>query len=134
LDEIDDIGDGIKGVTQGEKVILKNPLPNLENANINPKKLTEYALNPAHPVGGNKAKVFESTLGYNQSNADDLMKKVYSKLNESEAVVGKLDQYGQRYTVDMNITGPNGSSKIVRTGWIIKLGSTIPELTTIYVK
>lgn len=62
------------------------------------------------------------------------MKQVYSKLNESEAIVGKLDQYGQRYTVDMNITGPNGSSKIVRTGWIVKTGSANPELTTIYVK
>ena len=122
------------GGTQAEKVIAKNPLPNIENASINPKKLTEYALNPEHPVGGNKAKVFESTLGYNKSNAEDLMKQVYSKLNESEAVVGKLDQYGQRYTVDMNITGPNGSSKIVRTGWIVKPGSTIPDLTTIYVK
>ena len=106
----------------------------MENARINPKKLTEYALNPEHPVGGNKAKVLESTLGYNKSNADDLMNEVYNKLYESDATLGKLDEYGQRYTVDMNITGPNGSSKIVRTGWIIKKGSKIPDLTTIYVK
>ena len=124
----------IKGVAEAEKVILKNPLPNLENATIDPRKLSGYALNPEHPVGGNKAKVFESTLGYNKSNADDLMKQVYSKLSESESVIGKLDQYGQRYTVDMNITSPNGNSKIVRTGWIIKPESTVPELSTIYVK
>ncbi len=31
------------------------------------------ALNPDHPVGGNKAKVFESALGYIKSNADDLI-------------------------------------------------------------
>ena len=123
-----------KGISKVKKVIAKNPLPNLENARINPKKLTEYALNPEHPVGGNKAKVFESTLGYNKSNADDLMNEVYNKLYESDATLGKLDEYGQRYTVDMNITGPNGSSKIVRTGWIIKKGSKIPDLTTIYVK
>ena len=53
------------------------------------KKLTEYALNPNHPVGRNKAKVFESALGYNQSNADDLMRQIYEKLPSSEAVVGK---------------------------------------------
>ena len=40
----------------------------------------------------------------------------------------------KKYTVDMNITGPNGNSKIVRTGWIVKSGSIIPELTIIYVK
>lgn len=47
---------------------VQNVLPNVEKAIINPNKLTEYALNPEHPVGGNKAKVFESALGYNQSN------------------------------------------------------------------
>ena len=79
-------------------------IPNVENATINPKKLTEYALNPDHPVGGNKAKVIERALGYNQSNADDLMRQIYDKLPNSEAVLGKLDEYGQRYTVDMPIT------------------------------
>ena len=78
-----------KGISKVKKVIAKNPQPNLENARINPKKLTEYALNPEHPVGGNKAKVFESTLGYNKSNADDLMNEVYNKLYESDATLGK---------------------------------------------
>lgn len=109
-------------------------IPNVEGATINPKKLMEYALNPNHPVGGNKAKVFESALGYNQSNADDLMKQIYEKLPSSEAVLGKLDEYGQRYTVDIPITGPNRNAENVRTGWIIKNGSDVPELTTIYVK
>lgn len=130
IEEIAEIVDDIKG---GSKAI-DNAIPNVESATINPKKLTEYALNPNHPVGGNKAKVFESALGYNQSNADDLMRQIYEKLPSSEAVVGKLDQYGQRYTVDIPITGPNGNTVNVRTGWITKTGSDIPELTTIYVK
>ena len=113
---------------------IKNILPNVENATINPNKLIGYALNPEHPIGGNKAKVFESALGYNQSNADDLMKQIYDKLSSSEAVLGKLDQYGQRYTVDILITGPNGNTVKVRTGWIIRTDSNIPELTTIFVK
>ena len=33
----------------------------------------------------------ESALGYNQSNADDLMRQIYEKLPSSEAVVGKMD-------------------------------------------
>ncbi|WP_426984539.1 RHS repeat domain-containing protein [Brevibacillus borstelensis] len=115
-------------------ITAKNPLPNLQNAKIDPRKLSGYALNPEHPVGGNKAKVFESALGYNQSNADVLMKQVMNKLPQSEAVLGKLDQYGQRYTVDISITGVNGREAIVRTGWILKPDSDIPELTTIYVK
>ena len=112
----------------------KNPLPNFNNAKIDPKKLTDYALNPEHTVGGNKAIVFENVLGYNKSNAYALIKQVYGKLHQSETVMGKLDQYGQRYTVDMSITGANSSTATVRTGRILKPGSTTPELTTIYVK
>ena len=33
----------------------------------------------------------ESALGYNRSNADDLMRQIYEKLPSSEAVVGKMD-------------------------------------------
>ena len=42
-------------------------------AEIDPRKFTEYVLNPNHAVGGNKARVFESAFGFNQSNADDLI-------------------------------------------------------------
>ncbi len=96
--------------------------------------MTEYALNPDHPVGGNKARVFESALGYNQSNADDLMKQIYEKLPNGEAVLGTLDVHGQRYSVDIPITGPNGNTVNVRTSWIIRPDSDVPELTSLYVK
>ena len=81
-----------------------------------------------------RQKFFESALGYNQSNADDLMRQIYDKLPSNKAVLGKLDQYRQRYTVDIPITGPNGNTVNVRTGWIIKTDSNVPELTTIFVK
>ena len=123
-----------EGSYEGEIKAIDHTIPNVESATINPKKLTNYALNPNHPVGGNKAKVFESALGYNQSNAGDLMRQIYEKLPGSEARLGKLDQYGQRYTVDILIMGPNGKTVTVRTGWITKTGSDIPELTTLYVK
>ena len=56
------------------------------------------------------------------------------QLANSETVIGKLDQYGQRYTVDMMIRGLKGISAMVRTGWIIKPGESIPNLVTIFVK
>ena len=62
------------------------------------------------------------------------MRQIYNKLQNSEVILGKLDVYGQRYTVDIPITGPNGNTVNARTGWIIKPDSNIPELTTIYVK
>lgn len=109
-------------------------VPNAENAVIDPDKLTSYALNLDHPVGGNKAVVFDSALGYNQSNADQLITKIQQGVLDNPAVLGKADQYGQRFKVDMQITGPNGNTVVVRTGWIVAPGSNVPKLTTAYVK
>jgi filamentous hemagglutinin len=108
-------------------------LPNAEKASIDPRKLTDYALNPDHPVGGNKARVFESALGYNKNNASELMAQIKEGVTTNPAIAGKVDQFGARYTVDIPVIGPAGSG-IVRSGWIYKTGSDIPELTTLFVK
>jgi RHS repeat-associated protein len=132
LDNVIDSGKTANHIGNTGKVL--NQLPNVENAQIDPRKLTEYALDPKSDVGSHKARVFKSALGYDQSNADDLMKQIYDKLPESQATVGKLDNYGQRYTVDLDITGANGNVATVRTGWIIGSKSDSPRLTTLMVK
>lgn len=115
-------------------IVSENALPNFRNAKIDIRKLSEYALNPDHPVGGHKARVFESALGYKKDHANALLDQIYKKLPQYEAIPGRVDQFGQRYTVDIQITGINGNATIVRTGWILKQGSTIPELTTLFIK
>lgn len=117
---------------KGAKVI-KGGLKGADKAKIDPRKLTEYALNPNHPVGGNKAKVFESALGFNKSNAGDLIKQLQKGVLSNTAMAGKVDKFGSRFTVDIPVTGPTGKG-LVRTGWIYKTGSSIPELTTLFVK
>ena len=102
-------------------------------ATIDPRKLTEYALNPNHPVGGNKARVFESALGFNRSNADDLMAQLCPGVMENTPIPGKVDKWGTRFTVDIPVTGPAGSG-VVRTGWIYTPGSTTPSLNTLMVR
>ncbi|MCW2255569.1 filamentous hemagglutinin [Providencia alcalifaciens] len=109
-------------------------LANADNAIIDPNKITSYALNPNHPVGGDKAKVFESALGYNQSNALDLISKIQVGAKSNNAVLNSADKFGQRITIDMPITGSNGKTAVVRTGWIYDVGSSEPRLTTLYIK
>ncbi|MBL0319197.1 MAG: hemagglutinin repeat-containing protein [Alphaproteobacteria bacterium] len=121
------VGKGVNG-------LAKDVLVNADNAVIDKNKITGYALNPEHPVGGNKATVFESALGYNQSNADNLILQVKEGVKNYPATLGNADEFGQRFTVDMPITGPNGKTATVRTGWIYDTGSNIPRLTTIFVK
>jgi len=101
---------------------------------IDPVKLISYVLNPAHPVDGNKAIVFDSAIGYNSTNADKLIEQIQQGVLNNPAVPGKVDQFGQRFTVDMPITGPNDNTVTVRTGWILDSGSTTPRLITTYVK
>ena len=118
----------------GSVKIVDGAVPNAENAVIDQTKFIGYALNPSHPVGGHKAIVFDSALGYNQSNADQLMSQIQQGILTAPAIPGASTKYGQLFTVDMPITGPNGNTVIVRTGWILETGSTTPRLTTAYVK
>jgi len=125
------VGAGIVG--SGKKALPNNPLPNAKKAIIDPRKVTGYALNPNHADGRHKAKVFQSALGFNQSNANELIRQVKRKLPNYEAILRGSNQKGYTFRIDMPITGPNGRTVLVRTGWIIHFNTTTPRLTTIYV-
>jgi hypothetical protein len=43
-------------------------------------------------------------------------------------------QYGIRYDQDIMVTGANGQSAIVRTGWLMDKGSNEVRMTTAFVK
>ena len=77
--------------------------------------------------------MFEAELGYNRENADDLLEEIKRGVTSNPPVPAKVDEFGSRFTVDIPMVGPCGSG-VVRTGWIYKGRSEIPELTTLYVK
>lgn len=113
--------------------LIEGIIPGAENAIIDMRKLTEYALNLGHPVGGSKARVFDSALGFGVHNADELAAQIRLGVTQNPGMAGRIDQYGRRFTVDVPVTGPRGSG-IVRTGCIYRPSSQIPELTTLYVR
>lgn len=96
-------------------------------------KLAGYALNPDHPSGKHKARVFKKALGYTQKDAEKLAKQIREKAPNCKAVKGKLDEYGQRWTIFIPITGNNRKTALVETAWIVRPDSNIPELITAYV-
>lgn len=114
---------------------MSNPgsLPNYENAVIEERKLVDYALNPEHEVGGSKARRFKAALGYDAANAQDLAHAIRAKLSKGKAIGGLADKHGQRYAVDMELTGPAGKA-VVRTAWIAEGDDEIPRLVSVYVK
>lgn len=76
-------------------------LRHAHRALIDPRKLTDYALNPHHPAGGaHKARAFQSALGFHQSNYRDLLRQLQTGVTRYPAYPGRVDQYGQRFTVE----------------------------------
>jgi hypothetical protein len=59
----------------------------VERVNIDPRKLTEYALNPEAPWGRHKAIVFEKALGITQQNYADLLVQIEQHVLAAEAVL-----------------------------------------------
>lgn len=101
---------------------------------IEPRKLTEYALNPENPVGGDKAVMFQLHLGFTRNNYEPLLEQISAQALQAEAVEGRNDEHGQRYRVDLEIIGTEGQREIVRTGWIVEPDSDAARLVTLYVR
>ena len=101
---------------------------------IDPRKFTEYALNPSHPRGGHKARVFKSALGYDVQSYENLKSQIESQALDAEATEGIVDKHGQRYVVDIPIKGPSGNEVLVRTCWSVPPGMKEARLTTLIVR
>ena len=99
-------------------------IPNAERAIVEVDKLTEYCLNPVHPRGRHKARVFESALGITASDADTLRDALRDAVLSDDALMGEGDEYGQRYVVEFELTGPAGDAT-VRSAWIVRAGGRV---------
>lgn len=106
-------------------------VPNAEFAVIDIRKLRNYVLDPLHSNGKHKAILWKSALGITADDAEELSRILLIAVIENDAVAGKFDRYGQRYTVDFSLEW-SGKTAIIRTGWIISHETNIPRLTTAY--
>lgn len=101
-------------------------------------KFEDYALNPEHASGRHKAKLFAEKLGITKKDAAWLREYIETAIKSLPAERGKSDIQGERFTVYVPITGPNGKSAMLETGWIYKRPSgsdtkkTTPSLTTVF--
>lgn len=91
------------------------------------RKLSQYLLNPEHPVGGSKANWFEQALGFTKSNMGDLAKQIV--FDPAKAVQTGVTQYGTQYNQVITITGANGK-KIATTFAFIKNTDNVVRLVT----
>ena len=113
-------------------------LPNCERAFIRDDKLLDYALSPSSERGQHKARVFESALGFNLSNWQELRQAVLTALPRQEATLTGENVFGRKYQVKMPVTGPNGRTADALTVWQFDRQpdgtlADAPRLVTIYI-
>ena len=86
------------------------------NLSIPVSKFTGYALNPDRDI--DKATAFKKALGYDMTNADDLIQNILDHVDESQFVPKTDNGYGMLYEYIMQLIGPNGKKANVLTAWI----------------
>lgn len=107
-------------------------LPNGDRAVVEIDKLTQYCLNPEHPRGRHKARVFAASVGFTAELAETLRDALLQAARTETAIATEHDDYGQRFVVDFWVNGPVGRAQ-VRSCWIIRTDEDFPHLTSCYV-
>jgi hypothetical protein len=107
-------------------------LPNPRDALIDERKLLGYCLNPNHPEGQHKARVFKSALNLDQSHFAQLKAALLKAVETDEAIPDKNNPYGQKYIIDFPLTH-NNKTAIIHSVWIVRKNENFPRLVTCYV-
>lgn len=108
-------------------------IPNSHNAVVEIEKLRDYSLNPNHPVGQHKARVFSAALSITLKDAEWLRKQALQIASNDDAQLGPASVFGDKYVID-SVVERKEKSAIVRFSWIIEYGTDFPRLTSCYVK
>ena len=106
-------------------------LPYGERAIVDLGELQGYCLDPQHPHGRNKARVFAS-VGIRQADAEELRIALLAAASDRDARLGIANLYGQRYIVDFDLIRQRKTVR-VRSTWIVRIGEDLPRLTSCYV-
>ena len=107
-------------------------LPLCEQAEISMDKLIGYCLNPNHPTGKHKARVFASVLGITTENAQDLLTLIQIAACEGEVIQQSTTPFGEIFKMDWTI--PNTANIKLRTIWEISPSNPYPRLISAFIK
>ena len=97
-------------------------------------KLEAYCLSDTHPRGRHKARVFRAKLGLTASDADAVRQRLLEAVRDrpTDLRPAGTDQYGQRYVLDVPMSGPAGSA-VVRSAWIVRSGEDVLRFLSCFV-
>lgn len=107
-----------------------SPLPNRLDLDL--RKIEDYCLNPDHPRGRHKARVFREALGIGRSDAAWLRSTLLSVTSGDDAVHLDVDAFGQRWRIDVNVTRQERRA-VIRTVWIQRSNEDFARFVTCWV-
>ena len=90
-------------------------LPNADQAIVEIAKIRDYCLNPIHPRGKHKARVFRSALRLEQKDSELLRQMILGRIGVAECSAEEEDEYGKRFIAVLKIEW-QGREALVRTG------------------
>ena len=107
-------------------------LPRGDQAILDIRKIEDYCLNPSHPRGRHKARVFRQSLGVQQDNAAWLRDTLLEAARSADAQPIAADTWGVQWRLDAVVTR-QGKSAVIRTIWIVRTGESVPRFVTCWV-
>ena len=113
----------------GREVVAK-PLPRWSEVGISRGKITGYLLATGHPVGGAKARYFESR-GYSIDSPEVLEESLTDVALRGEVVSEEATEWGTKYVVVGTVQAPDGNPMSLATVWI-DVDEPVPMLVTAY--
>jgi hypothetical protein len=107
-------------------------LPHGDEALLDIRKIEDYCLNPSHPRGRHKARVFRDALHVQQTDASWLRDVLLEAARSGDAAQVAADAWGAHWRLDARIRR-QGKSAVVRTIWIVRPGESVPRFVTCWV-
>lgn len=107
-------------------------LPSHNTAILEIRKISDYCLNPLHPRGRHKARVFRQALGIGRDDASWLRDALLAALHDNDATEIAVDEQGSRWRVDVPVARQD-KHIVIRTVWIVRTGEHIPRFVTCWV-
>jgi hypothetical protein len=107
--------------------------PQSDRAILDIRKIAEYCLNPLHPRGRHKARVFREAPGVKRSDAEWLRDVLLEALRPGEATEVGKDAWGTYWRLDASVRR-QGKSAVIRTIWTVRNGESVPRFVTCWVR
>jgi hypothetical protein len=107
-------------------------LPRGDRAILDLRKIEDYCLNPLHPRGRHKARVFREVFDIERNDAGWLRDVLLEAARSGEASEVATDAWGSHWRMDVTVRR-HGKTAVIRTIWIVRTGENKPRFVTCWV-